>query len=959
MASIDEGKQYVSKWVRKHFPPGSTCLDVGPCDGKWADVLGDWLVMDAVEIFEPNIEAHGLRDKYRQVLCGDIANCVYNWYDLIIFGDVIEHMSVEAAQQVLTYASPRCTDMIVAVPFLYPQEALYGNPWERHVQDDLTPEVFAQRYPGFQALMNVADRYAYYVKDRAGAFDGRRPTFSVIVPTHNGEDRLPVSLRSVRNQTYTDYELIVVCDSCADGSAEVARGMGAQVIEVDCHRDGLARNAGLDAATGEWVLFLDDDDWFLHEYCFERLAQYIRDNGGDVDVINFSFIWKYHGYCVPSPAQLHSMVWCRCWNRAFFEGRRFIASIYGSDSEFFNRHLIGNPACRMRFWDFPMYYYHVREGSLSAMNAKRELYKLDVVITHRDEPWEIGKKLFDSIEIQQCARLEHVHFMLIQDGEDGALPWDELLAGYSYHVDVKTNLDRCGVAAARNLGINCAVSDWIMFMDFDDIVADVATFSMLLRLFPVTDGVDIIHSKYSREGVDYGRFRDTVIHVEENLDCRMIGKLYRVDFLREHVVQFIGLYPEYCDFMFNALALAETYPHRIAQFKAPFYPFFKKFRRDGAFSTENTLRAKIQNRFARDVLLAAEMNRREKGPRCKQWIVRTVADAYHTIRNAELEPDERHGITDDLILFWLDNREFFGEISKTDVEVYVDESETETISFIQEYYNNFGAEYYLQNDMMSFEQFIQELDRLTDEAVCKAMVVKEPEPAVVPADEIPVVELRPQRAVVYCGTKETYINMLASVKSLLCTTPVDKVFFLIEDDEFPYELPDIVETRNVSGLDIFDTAGPNYNNVWTYMCLMRTAFPQMFPEYDRILSLDIDVVITEDVSDLWDIDLTDCYFAGVPEEGRVRMGSDDVYMNFGVIMMNLAKLRADGLDRKLVEAVNTEHFGCPEQDCFNKYCKGHIYRLPNDYNVTPYSHITGEALHEKILHYAGLKYWKH
>ena len=76
-------------------------------------------------------------------------------------------------------------------------------------------------------------------------------------------------------------------------------------------------------------------------------------------------------------------------------------------------------------------------------------------------------------------------------------------------------------------------------------------------------------------------------------------------------------------------------------------------------------------------------------------------------------------------------------------------------------------------------------------------------------------------------------------------------------------------------------------------------------------------------------------------------------------MMNLEKMRNDGMGDKLIQAVNTEHFCCPEQDAFNKYCKGQIYKLPNDYNVTVYSHITGEPLKERILHYAGLKYWKH
>ena len=119
--------------------------------------------MDAVEIYEPNIVNHALEKKYNFVFHGDIADYKYEWYDLIIFGDVIEHMSVDKAQSVLDYAWHRCRDMIVAVPYLYTQPAIYGNPWEEHIQNDLTHIIFSQRYKGFEPLwMNV--EYGYYHK---------------------------------------------------------------------------------------------------------------------------------------------------------------------------------------------------------------------------------------------------------------------------------------------------------------------------------------------------------------------------------------------------------------------------------------------------------------------------------------------------------------------------------------------------------------------------------------------------------------------------------------------------------------------------------------------------------------------------------------------------------------------------------------------------------------------------
>lgn len=161
MASYDLGKSDLLKWIRKNFSTDSEILDVGACDGKYRQLLFNYPNMDAVEVFEPN--ANAIKTLYRNTYCLDISEFQYNHYDLIIFGDVIEHMEVSKAKKVLQYATRRCHDMIVSVPFLYPQGELYGNPWERHIQDDLTPELFEERYPGFEPLIEMPN-YCYYHK---------------------------------------------------------------------------------------------------------------------------------------------------------------------------------------------------------------------------------------------------------------------------------------------------------------------------------------------------------------------------------------------------------------------------------------------------------------------------------------------------------------------------------------------------------------------------------------------------------------------------------------------------------------------------------------------------------------------------------------------------------------------------------------------------------------------------
>lgn len=164
MGSLNKGKKEAVQWIKENFEKGAECLDVGACNGKWFDLVGDYLTMDAIEIWMPNIQKYELAKKYRMVMCSDIIKINYFFYDLIIFGDVLEHMSVSEAQKVIEYARPRCKDMLIAIPFMYEQGIKNGNPYEIHVQDDLTPELFEQRYPGLKPIF-MSDNYAYYVKN--------------------------------------------------------------------------------------------------------------------------------------------------------------------------------------------------------------------------------------------------------------------------------------------------------------------------------------------------------------------------------------------------------------------------------------------------------------------------------------------------------------------------------------------------------------------------------------------------------------------------------------------------------------------------------------------------------------------------------------------------------------------------------------------------------------------------
>lgn len=90
------------------------------------------------------------------------------------------------------------------------------------------------------------------------------PRFSVIIPAFNAAATLARAIESVRAQTWPVHEIIVVDDGSTDATPEVARRFGDAVRLIAQRNSGVsaARNAGAAAATGDWLAFLDADDWY-------------------------------------------------------------------------------------------------------------------------------------------------------------------------------------------------------------------------------------------------------------------------------------------------------------------------------------------------------------------------------------------------------------------------------------------------------------------------------------------------------------------------------------------------------------------------------------------------------------------------------------------------------------------------------------------------------------------------
>lgn len=151
---------------------------------------------------------------------------------------------------------------------------------------------------------------------------------------------------------------------------------------------------------------------------------------------------------------------------------------------------------------------------------------------------------------------------------------------------------------------------------------------------------------------------------------------------------------------------------------------------------------------------------------------------------------------------------------------------------------------------------------------------------------------------------------------------------------------------------------------FTLTIYFRLFIPAMFPQYDKGIYIDSDVVVTGDLAELYNIDLKDNYIGACADKSVVdvpplanymeqAVGVDrHSYINSGVLLMNLKKLREVELDSHFISLLNTYHFDCiaPDQDYLNAMCYGKILYLSEAWDAMP-TEDKPEIENVKIIHY--------
>lgn len=224
---------------------------------------------------------------------------------------------------------------------------------------------------------------------------------SVILPVYNTSDSLDRCIRSVMGQTMKSIELVVVDDGSTDGSGEIVDAYASQddrvcVIHQENAGVVVARNKGLAAAKGEYIAFIDSDD-YADERLYEILYNAMQESEADVVSCSMHRVWKNKTVLVESEDRIVNMnetPRAPIINKCIFGSYRFRMSIWGKlykkslldtygiwywgsrmgDSLFNIKVLM--VADKIQILSTPLYYYHKRPGSITTTVVSDPLYPI-------------------------------------------------------------------------------------------------------------------------------------------------------------------------------------------------------------------------------------------------------------------------------------------------------------------------------------------------------------------------------------------------------------------------------------------------------------------------------------------------------------------------------------------------------------------------------------------------------
>lgn len=244
---------------------------------------------------------------------------------------------------------------------------------------------------------------------------------------------------------------------------------------------------------------------------------------------------------------------------------------------------------------------------------------LDIIVTHYNEPWEVGKPFFDMLACQRGINFGNIHVILVHDGTD---MFDEtMFAKYPYKVD-QYQIDHGGVSKARNYGLDMSEAEWVEFCDFDDCYTHIYGLRMILD--HLTPEMDYIWTPFIMEIVKGKELRFQT-KGKENI-VWVHGKYFRRKFLIDNNLRFPeGIhYSEDSGFCAVVNEIAKIGRRGMVKTEFPVYAWVY---RDGSVTTDPMNNERNLTGFIdRNIWVVEEFKRR--GIDHIGMVGRMFADAY-------------------------------------------------------------------------------------------------------------------------------------------------------------------------------------------------------------------------------------------------------------------------------------------------------------------------------------------
>lgn len=261
--------------------------------------------------------------------------------------------------------------------------------------------------------------------------------FSVIIPVYKVEKYLRPCVDSVLNQTFSDFEVILVDDGSPDSCPAICdeyaqKDSRVKVVHQKNMGQSGARNSGLDVADGDYICFIDSDDYLINNEVLQKLAWATQSNP---DIVHYKFQEWFENdghiaeckfdYNVPTEGRSLVEIYCdlidkdayynSAWSKIVKKsllienGIRFERGILGEDNEWYY-HVV-TAANTLRLIDEPLYVYRRRSGSTTTTTTRKnlsdQLYVLDKweKILKAKEEDNRAKIILGSLAKQFCSAL--------------------------------------------------------------------------------------------------------------------------------------------------------------------------------------------------------------------------------------------------------------------------------------------------------------------------------------------------------------------------------------------------------------------------------------------------------------------------------------------------------------------------------------------------------------------------